>query len=371
MSVVVVGAGPAGLAVAACLQKEDLQPIVLERDEVGAAWRRHYERLHLHTDRAHSELPFLGFPRGTPRYPARLEVLAYLERYARAFGIEPLREDVRRLEPAASGWSVVTDRGRHEAAAVVLATGFTRVPVVPRWPGQELFRGEVLHSSAYRSGEAFRGRKVLVVGIGNSGAEIAVDLHEHGARPVIAVRSPTQIMPREFLGLPFLYLAIPMRALPAGLADALALPLIRLRLGRPEDYGLPRAPGGPNRQIRRQGRVPLIDVGTLALLASGQAEVRPGIERFTETGVVFEGGREDPFDAVVLATGFKPRLDELVQLPALDESGSPRGESLELAPGLWTCGMRQAPTGMLREIGREARRIAREVRRRPRRKEPG
>ena len=364
--VVVVGAGPAGLAVGACLRRAGVPFLLLEKEEqVGATWRRHYDRLYLHTDRGHSSLPFLPFPRSYPRYASRQQVVDYLDAYARAFDLAPrFGEGVVAARRAARGWEVETGAGRYRARAVVLATGFCSEPVRPRWPGMETYGGTVLHSSGYRSGEPFRGRDVLVVGLGNSGGEIAIDLVEHGARPVLSVRGPVNLLPRELLGLPILTWSLALSRLPPRLADAIARPLLRVALGDPTRLGFARPAAGPMRQIRERGRIPLIDVGTLALVEAGQIAVRPGIERFSAEGVVFAGGASARFDAVVLATGYRHALERVVEGAAaiVEGDGRPRASGRESAlPGLYLCGFHVAPTGMLREIGLEARRIAAEL----------
>ena len=213
----VIGAGPAGLAVAACLKKRGASCIILDRaGEVGSSWRHHYDRLHLHSDRDRSALPYLPFPAGTPRYPSREQVIGYLELYARHFDLAPrFNEEVRTVRPCGPGWITTTTAGVYHSRRVVVATGYNAVPYLPQWRGQERFRGRILHSSEYRNGESFRGQSVLVVGFGNSGGEIAIDLHEHGARVAMAVRGPVNIVPREILGVPVLAISIALNRLPA------------------------------------------------------------------------------------------------------------------------------------------------------------
>ena len=201
--VAVIGASTAGLATAAWLAHRKIPHVLLEKaPHVGDAWRHHYERLHLHTHKAISDLPFLHYPRGVPRYPSRQQVVEYLERYVQGLGLAPrFGEEVRRVERDGSGFRVQTARETLRAASVVVATGFNRAPHLPTWPGLDGFPGEVLHSSAYWNGERFRGQRVLVVGFGNSACEIALCLHEHGARPTLAVKGAVNIIPRDVLGI--------------------------------------------------------------------------------------------------------------------------------------------------------------------------
>jgi cation diffusion facilitator CzcD-associated flavoprotein CzcO len=242
-----------------------------------------------------------------------------------------------------------------------VATGYCREPCLPDWPGQSAYTGAYLHSSQYRNGEPFRGQPVLVVGFGNSGGEIAIDLREHGARPSLAVRGPVNVIPRELLGIPILAIGLVQDKLPPRLADALNAPILRLAVGDLSRYGLRSARRGPMSQIKRDARIPLIDVGTLNLIERGQIAVRPGIDRFTADGVVFTDGRHERYAAVILATGYRPRVDAFLQgaTGALDAEGAPLSSGRQAAlPGLYFCGFYVAPTGMLRQIAQEARRIS-------------
>jgi indole-3-pyruvate monooxygenase len=356
VAAVVIGAGPAGLAASACLQRAGVDHVLLEREpSVASSWRSHYDRLHLHTDRKRSTLPGATFPRGTPRYPSRDQVIAYLERYAAEHAVPPrLGEEVRSARRDTEGWAVDTTRGAYLARHLVVATGMNGEPVVPTWPGLDSFPGEVLHSSRYRNGGAWRGRDVLVVGLGNSGGEIAIDLHEHGARPALSVRGPVCVIPREVLWMPILALAVPLSWLPPRLADLLSRPLIRLTVGDPARVGLARPDTGPMEQIARRARIPLIDVGTLALLRTGAVRLFPGLARFDGHTARFADGRAAGFDAVVLATGYRPRLGFLADAP-------PPGDRLASSQRLHYCGFDVVATGMFRQIAIEARAIARAV----------
>ncbi len=359
---VIIGAGPAGLAVGACLNQAGIPHVILEQAEsVGSAWRGHYDRLHLHTSKAFSRLPFFPFPKDYPRYPSRLQVIAYLEAYARQFHLEPrFGQKVISARHSNGSWEVKTQDNRYEADNLVIAAGYNREPHLPHWPGEELFRGPILHSSKYKNGEPYKSRKVLVVGFGNSGGEIAVDLLEHGAQPGLAVRSPVNVIPRELLGIPILAVAALENKLPPRWADALNAPILWAAVGDLTRYGLRRLPHGPLRQILSDARVPLIDVGTIRLIKRGQISVYPGIERFNEDGVLFTDGRQEKFNAVVLATGYRPRVDAFLEEASVccDENGTPLASGREMPlPGLYFCGYYVSPTGMLREIAAEARRI--------------
>ncbi|MGH7295182.1 MAG: flavin-containing monooxygenase, partial [Polyangiaceae bacterium] len=300
VNTVVVGASAAGLSTACCLSRAGVDHVILEKDlQVATAWRRHYDRLHLHTTKALSTLPHHPWRADVAAYPPRLEVVRYLEDYADGLDPRPrFGREVRRIGRAGDEWRTETAGETFLSKNVVVATGYTRVPHVPRWPGEGDYAGERMHSSQYRNGDAWKGERVLVVGFGNSACEIAIDLDERGARPTMAVRGGVNVVPRDILGIPILGIGITMSILPPAIADALAWPLVRATIGDVHDLGLRKLPYGPNVQIREHGRIPLLDIGTVARIRSGAIAVRPGIERFTESGVVFTDGRREAFAAV-------------------------------------------------------------------------
>lgn len=360
---IVIGAGPAGLAVGACLKQAKLPYIILEQsDKVASAWRRHYERLHLHTDKKNSELPFVSYPKYYPRYPSRAQIVDYLDSYADKLALDVhFNQQVMSAYCENDQWKVQTQDAWYQAANVVIATGNTREPWIPNWVGQDIFKGTILHSSHYTSGEPFKGQKVLVVGFGNSGGEIAIDLWEHGAIPGIAVRGAVNVIPRDLFGIPILSIGILQGGLPSKLADAINAPILRIAVGDITKYGLRKLPYGPVTQIRNDVHIPLIDVGTMKLIKEGYLTVYPGVEEFTEDGVKFTDGKHAEFDTIILATGYRPRVNTFLKVDAniLSEDGTPLSSGCETdMPGLYFCGYYVAPTGMFREIAIEAKRIA-------------
>ena len=360
---VIVGAGPAGLAMAASLKRQGLNAVLLDKaDKVGSVWRRHYDRLHLHTDRSHSGLPGLAIPKAYGRYPSRAQFVDYLGLYAARFNLKPVfNSAVTTIRREGDRWRVEAGAQAYLAPVAVVATGWADFPFSPSWPGMEAFRGEVLHSSAYRNPRSYAGKRVLVVGFGNSGGEIALDLAEARVDVTLSVRGPVNILPRELLGLPVLTWAIAQNRLPARIVDFINAPAIRLAIGPIESLGLKRAAKGPRQMIEEDGRVPLLDVGTVAAIRAGAIKVRGGIDRLTADGVVFKDAGAERFDALLLATGFRPDLRGL--LPdargVLDAQGKPLVSGKPTAePGLFFCGAIASATGQLREIRIEAERIA-------------
>lgn len=364
-AVVVVGAGPSGLATAATLRHVGIEPLVLERaDRVGAAWEGRYDRLHLHTVRWLSALPGYRIPRRFGRWVSRADFVEYLEEYAARHRIEPrFGTSVERVERSDGGWRLTTSDGPVEADVAVVATGFTNAPYLPDWPGAAGFTGELLHSSEYRNADPYRGRNVLVVGSGNSGAEIAAELVERGAGRVrVSVRTPPNIVRRDTLGLPSQVLGVLLRGAPAPVMNRVGAILRRLTIPDLEPYGLPAPPGNGYTQFVRTRTVPILDVGFVDAVRRGRIEIVPAVADLAGPDVVLADGTRIAPDAVIAATGFRPGLEPLVgHLGVLDEHGTPvvhGGATHPHAPRLYFVGLTFELSGLLREAGKEARRAA-------------
>ncbi len=366
VEVLIIGAGTAGLAVGGGLRRAGIPFEIFDSaSDVGASWRQHYDRLHLHTIKRFSALPYRLFPADTPRYPSRQQFVDYLSDYAHHFQIEPrFNQRVELIRRVDTTWEVRTTDSVYHAQQVVVATGTNRVPNVPVWPGQDQFAGKVIHSAEYKNGAPFHGQNVLVVGFGNSGTEIAIDLWEHQARPSLSVRSPVNVIARDVFGLiPTQALSVLIKPLPLALIDRLNAIPTRLRFGNLTTYHLKKLPYGAATQTTIYGQIPMIDIGGMALICAGNIAVRPGIERFTANGVLFTDGTRGAFDTVILATGYRTGLTSL--LPAeyalLEDNGYPVANSTSAMPGLYFCGFHVSIAGMLYEISRDARRIARQI----------
>jgi putative flavoprotein involved in K+ transport len=225
-SIIVVGAGPPGLPVAGALAQRGVHATIVEQSEqVGASWRARYDRLRLNTSRWLSHLPGLRFPLSDGRFPRRDAVAAYVERYARTFQLDIQHgERIRAVNRSSDGrWQLDTSRGVRDAQSVIIATGRDHTPVIPDWPGRQDFTGEMLHAADYRNPVRFQDRRVLVVGAGNSGAEIALDLAEGGAAEVkLAIGTPPHIVPRAIAGIPNDLFSVFMQHQPVRLVDASA-----------------------------------------------------------------------------------------------------------------------------------------------------
>lgn len=362
---------------------------VLEQDHrIAPSWQDHYRRLHLHTVKGCSNLPHRPFPQDFPRYVPRQKLVAYYQGYARDFGIQPhFGHRVQRIVQQGSGFRVEALRLNgetpskstvqshaltqaqkvgFEAQRVVVCTGFNRIPVKPQWPEMESYQGLVQHSVDYRSGSAFSGQRVLVVGMGNTGAELALDLLEQGAEPALAVRSAVNVVPRDFLGRSTQQSAMTFSRLPNAIGDRMGILMQRISMGDLRPYGLKPAGIAPARQLREQGRTPVMDVGTIKAIKSGAIAVYPGIERFWSKGVVFDDGRREAFDAVVLATGFRSAVEDFVDDAEVlfNQHGVPSACWFDERPGLYFLGYDAYSSGLLWRIREDSGRIVQHIRQR-------
>ncbi|HXR12796.1 MAG TPA: NAD(P)/FAD-dependent oxidoreductase, partial [Gaiellaceae bacterium] len=305
--IVVVGAGSAGLATAALLRRGGFDPLVLEAGpEPGAAWRQRYDRLHLHTPRLLSGLPGRRIPRRYGRWVARDDLLAYLREYAGAERLE-VRTNVavERIDRAGESWRLETSAGPVEAGTAIVATGYNGAPFVPDWPGRDGFTGELVHSSQYRNPRPYRGRDVLVVGAGNSGAEIATDVAEGGAaRSRLSVRTPPQIVRRATAGIPAQLLGMAIRRMPPDWVDPITKTQRKLSIPDLSAQGLPRPVHGVRTAFITTGTTPILDVGIVSAVKHGRVEVVAAVEGFDGGGVLLADGARITPDAVIAATGF-------------------------------------------------------------------
>ncbi|MDQ0749251.1 putative flavoprotein involved in K+ transport [Streptomyces africanus] len=369
--VYVIGGGPGGLSAAYALRARGIRAVVLEKsDRVGSSWRGHYDRLHLHTTRRLSSLPGLPMPRRFGRWVSRDNVVRYLEKYAEHHRLEVVTGvEVSRIEraPDGTGWLLHATGGRElTGAAVVVATGYNHTPRVPDWPGRDTYTGEFLHASAYRNAEPFAGREVLVVGAGNTGAEIAVDLADGGARVRLSIRTVPHIVRRSTAGWAAQYSGVLARHLPVGLVDRMARQMAKLSVPDLSARGLPRPDTGLYTRVT-EGAVPVQDVGLIDAVRKGRVEVVAAVEGFEDGKAVLADGTRLSPDAVVAATGYTRALEGLVgHLDVLDARGKPVTQGARTprtAPGLYFTGFTNPISGMFREMAIDAVKIAKAIER--------
>jgi cation diffusion facilitator CzcD-associated flavoprotein CzcO len=367
LQVIVVGAGPAGVATALALKDVGLRPLVLDQaDEVASSWRGRYDRLRLNTCRPFSHLPDRPFPKGTPMFPTRDQLIEHVERHAHEDGIElRLATRVDRVGRDDGGWMVRTSAGELPARHVVVATGYENDPVIPAWSGRDEFEGRLLHALEYKNPEPFEGRKVLVVGPGCSGMEIAYDLAEGGAAKVwLAARTPPNIVSREGPGgLPGDMIAVALLRFPIRLADAVARSGRKADFGDLTEYGLPVPEEGVFTRLHRLGVAPsIVDTEVIEAIKAGRIAVVRGVESLDSTGARLADGASVEPDVVICATGYRRGLEPLVgHLGVLGERGLPSAVGEQpAAAGLRFIGYVPRP-GALGYMGKEAKRAARMI----------
>ncbi len=361
--VIIVGAGAAGLATAASLQRLGIRPVVIEAgDVVGHSWASSYDALRLHTVRRYSSLPLRPMPATYPRYASRDQVVGYLRNYAERFDID-VRSNCRveKAAHSASGWSLSTNTGQFACHVLVAATGVAANPVTPAFPGMEGYAGVLMHSQAYRNAEAFADKRVLVVGAGNSGAEIALDLVRGGANATVAIRQGVNAVPLTLLGVPIQYWGLLVAKMPRAITAPLAGLLLRRSEARLRRAGIPKSP----EPVLGSHGIPIIGLGFLDAAREKRIRIAGGIDRFTREGVQFTDGNSAPFDAVILATGYRPALDFLGEQITRDVRGfpmrAPDGVSSVDLPDLYFVGYTYSIAGTLNLIRKEAPVTARRI----------
>ncbi|KAH7682438.1 Indole-3-pyruvate monooxygenase protein [Dioscorea alata] len=329
---IIVGAGPSGLAVAACLKEKGIPSLIIERFNcIASLWQlKTYDRLHLHLPKQFCELPLMPFPSSFPTYPTKQQFLQYLQDYAARFCIKPVFNEAVETAEFDTGlglWRVRTTSAEYRCPWLIVATGENADAVMPHINGMEEFKGPIIHTSAYRSGDAFSGKKVLVVGCGNSGMEVSLDLYNYNARPSVVVRDAVHVLPREMLGSSTFGLSMwLLKWLPMRMVDQLLLLASRFMLGDTSRLGLERPQLGPLELKAKSGKTPVLDVGTLARIRSGDIKVCPGIKRLTRHGADFMDGSSEEFDAIILATGYKSNVPAWLKEKDFfsDKDGLPR-----------------------------------------------
>ena len=364
---VVIGAGPAGLAVARELRhRHGISALVVDKAAAPAvSWRNRYDNFRLNTNGFLSHLPGQRIPLSAGRWPTKEDMVRYFDRYVRQQDITlALGCEVNRIDRAANGWLVGTSSGEMRTPAVVLATGKYRTPVVPPWPGLGQFIGEVVHSGNFRNAWPFAGRDVLVVGAGNSAADIAVQLAEDGAGKVwLAVRTPPHLVRRAIGPVPSdIFLELFARV-PARVVDPVIAQLNRLLFGDLSVYGFHRPPLGLKATVEQRGRIPTLADELVEAVRSGRVEVVAAVAAVESNRVILDDGTAVKPEVIVAATGFSTDLDGLVgHLGVLDEDGDPRGGfASHLGDGMFAIGYGIPPNGPLRAIRLAATPLAGQV----------
>ncbi|GAV79365.1 FMO-like domain-containing protein [Cephalotus follicularis] len=331
--VVIVGAGPAGLATSACLNRLSITNVVLERDDCYASlWKKRvYERLSLHIPKQYCGLPHMPYPSDAPTFIPKNGFISYLDNYVSHFKINPKYQ--RSVESAyydenTGKWRVMAKNMALNVDEVyvgrflVVASGTNSEAIIPEVPGLDSFRGEFMHSSKYVNGKKWKGKEVLVVGCGNSGMEIAYDLHNWGVKTSIVARSPVHVVSRPIVCLG-LFLLNYFRI---SVVDSIIMLLTKLRFGDTSIHGIKMPKYGPFYLKRMTGRTPTIDVGTMDKIKAGEIKVLPSIRRINGDKVVFSNEEVKQFDAIIFATGYRSTVQKWLKdsTNLISENGVPK-----------------------------------------------
>ncbi|CAL4983068.1 unnamed protein product [Urochloa decumbens] len=412
--VLIVGAGPAGLATAACLTQLSIPYAIIEREDCSASlWRnRAYDRLKLHLAKEFCELPHMPYPLDAPTYIPKHQFMKYLDNYIECFDIRPKYQTTIEscsYDEGRKCWlslarettpSVVV---RYTSRFLVVASGENSAQNIPIIPRLHDFAGETIHSSRYKSGAAYSGKNVLVVGCGNFGMEIAYDLASHGANTSIVIRSSVHVATKEIIRLGMtLVQHIPVKIvdyllvrlsnfvfgdlskhgivhvatkeiirlgmtlvqhIPVKIVDYLLVRLSNFVFGDLSKHGIVRPKIGPLLLKEKNGRSAVIDVGTISLIKNGTIKVLGDISKIKGNKVEFEGRKESSFDAIVFATGYKSTTNLWLKNgeSMLNNDGLPKQEfpnHWKGANGLYYAGL--AKRG-LAGIAMDARNIANDI----------
>jgi cation diffusion facilitator CzcD-associated flavoprotein CzcO len=364
---VVIGAGPAGLAVARQLDHlHGIKALVLDRAAAPAiSWRTRYDNFRLNTTGFLSHLPGQRIPLTAGRWPTREDMVRYFDQYVQRQNIAiMLGCEVRHIDRVGGVWRLDTSSGEIRTPAMVLATGNYSVPSIPAWPGLSGFNGEIVHSGDFTNAWPYRGRDVLVVGAGNSAADIAVQLANGGARRIwLAVRTPPHLVRRAMGPFPSdIFLELSSRV-PARVIDPLIARLKRLMWGDLSAYGFQEPPLGLKATVEKRGRIPTLADELVDAVRVGRVEVVGAVQAVESDGVILADGTSVAAQVIVAATGFDTGLDGLVgHLGVLDEHGNPRGGfASHVGDGMFAIGYGIPPNGPLRAIRLNATPLAREV----------
>ncbi|QCK13307.1 hypothetical protein DCC35_00355 [Mangrovivirga cuniculi] len=364
--VVIIGAGPAGLAVGALLRQAGISFVIIEKnDSVGSSWKGHYDRLRLHTSKKYSHLPGLPFPESYPDFVPKQDFADYLDIYATRYGIEPIfGEEVIRVakEQNNNVFIVETDNGNlWVSKSVIICTGFNRKPVMPKPDGYDIFKGPQIHSSDYENGNVFSDQNVMVVGMGNTGAEIAMDLSDHGAKTFVSVRNPINVVPLEFRGRPTQHTNIILnKYLPSFITDMIGNIIKNCHYHDMTKYGLNIDKKSPGKMLRKEGKTPVIDQGTMDYIRQGKIEVKPELTKVREHWAWFCDESMIDIDAIIFATGFKSAVEEFVE--GGEELLNPYGNPYSAIPGgqwsgMYFLGFNAYKSGILYSIQKESPKI--------------
>ena len=261
-----------------------------------------------------------------------------------------------------SGYRIETKNGEiWQAEHCIIATGVNRDPYSPDWAGMDDYQGTITHAIHHKTGKDYKGKRVLVVGIGNTGAEICADCVEQGASYVAnSIRTFPMIIQRDPLGIPVHVWGVLLFPFPLGFKDWLVNTIAKFELGDLSPYGI----NPPEWTVFRDKRIPMIDVGYVKELKAGNITVKADIAHFTENGVQFTDGTQEDYDVVIAGTGYRTGLETILDIPdVIDAEGNVIAKNGDNAPhkGLWFIGLLSSPAGVLMAARIQSRTVAKMI----------
>jgi hypothetical protein len=322
-TVCIIGAGPSGLTVAKNFAERGIPFECLEREaDIGGIWNsqtthgRVHTSTHMISSKRLTEFTDFRMPREYPHYPRHDQALAYLRSYASRFNLHDriqLETGVERIEKNGSLWRVTTNRGGEpvDYAAVVIANGHHCIPIMPTWCGQ--FSGDVIHASAFKEPSILKDRRVLIVGAGNSGCDIAVEAAQHAASAVLSMRRGYYVMPKYLFGAPLdrCGATLDRWRLPLWLNRLVTRACLNVAVGPVSRYGLPR----PDHRLLASH--PIVNSQLLHVLGHRRLQIKPAVAAVEGTVVHFVDKTELDVDLIICATGYQ------IEFPFCDASTIP------------------------------------------------
>ena len=363
--VIVIGCGASGLSAAYALRAHGLPVRIVEKaTRAGDAWYHRHPQLQLNTHRQLSHLPGMKIPGTAGAFPSRDNMIRYLDDYAKRLGVPiDYGVTVNRIDRNPSGWQIKTDRGMYDSQHVIVATGHDRLPFMPDWPDQNLFRKKLVHAAKFGELKHYRDKKVLVVGAGNSGTDILNHLVTINTRKLwVSVRHGPVVFPARLYGVPVQRLSVILDRLPVRIIDKLLALTELIAFGNLKKWGLDKHPLGGATRLLKTGTAPAVDNGFIAALKAGNVEIVKEVCRFTKTGVELINGKYIEPDIVIAATGYQTGLESILgHMNVLDKKGIPiihGAQQMTACPGLWFTGLRPRLPGFFYMAGRTAQEIA-------------
>lgn len=365
---IVIGAGLSGLAAAKELRARDIPVTLLEAaDRIAAPWLARHPRLRLNIHRRFAQLPGRQPIRDKDTFLRRESVIEYLTEYADGLDA-PIHFETSVLAVRQEGglWHVETNRGDYICAHWIVATGRVRVKVMPVWRGMEEYGGAVIHTVDFSDSRDYDGKKIFVIGAGNSGTDVLNHLLRNNPAQVwVSLRHGPAILPSRVFGFPLHRLANLFAITPTWLLDLMFAITQRLAFGNPRRYGMRHQPLGGGTRLLKHGVTPALDDGFVAALKAGRFEAVSETVGFLPDAVELASGRKICPDVVICATGYRSGLEDLFgHLRTLDSEGNPlhqMGEADANNPGLWFTGYAMTFQGFFHAAGTSATRIATKI----------